>query len=425
MKDLFLVFEPINHAYKVVEAAARRGYDVVAFHSRPLPTEGPYARGAAALSARHAVASWSHEAGLFERVVRECAGRRVVGTYAPHEVTLEFEARVQEHFGLPTKGSARIASLLDKVTVRRTLSEQGLTRLAWLGRAEVDALTAWPVPGRALFFKPIRGAGSAYVTRCRTLDEVRAAIAFWDAAGLGCRDLLREHLDAGGGFFLEEEAPGELLSVEGYSIRGAYHVLGVTSRTVLERDVAVEMGATFPYRHPRHEEIVDKVRRIHRALGIPHGPTHTEVVVPAEGEIELVELNLRFVGADVLLLMNEALGVDVADALVALAVGERPALAAADAPRQYACLQYLLAPSGLRRLESIEYPPGGVLVHRQMKPLGAELRSTDFQIDQIAGFIVSDATYAAALERAMDVRRAVRVNGRPLGDDPNNVVVAR
>jgi biotin carboxylase len=422
---VFLVFEPINHMYKVIEAASRRGLDVLVLHSQPLISSGPYASCLGHISEAHKIADWDHNDANFDRLLEMTKGRRVVGTYAAHEVTLEFEARVQEHFGLPTKTLEVVRNFLNKVTVRRRLAEHGLTRLRVLEQPEAEALSSWPVGERALFFKPIRGAGSAYVTRCQTLAELKAAIAQWQAAQIDCGALLRKHLDNGAGFFVEEEAVGELLSVEGYVYRGQYHLVGLTSRTVLQRDIAVEMGATFPYEHPRQEEIVDKVRRIHEALGVAHGPTHAEVVVPRDGEIELVELNLRFIGADVLMLINAAYGVNMEDDLVALAVGDQPQLRFGRNNGRFACLQYLLPPAGVQQLDSFELPEQNLPFVKIIKPTGSKLASTDFQLDWIAGFVTCGATYRDALERGLDIRQRTLVNGRPLGNDPNNVVIGR
>ncbi|MGH3992988.1 MAG: hypothetical protein ACRDSN_11065, partial [Pseudonocardiaceae bacterium] len=219
------------------------------------------------------------------------------------------------------------------------------------------------------------------------------------------------------------------------------------SRTVLARDVAVEMGATFPYEHPLHERIVAFVARVHDVLGVGHGPTHTEVIVAPDGEIELVELNLRFAGADVLAAMDAACGGledqacdagaarlgrpgagvplgSVTDQLVALSTGAFPAFPARW--DRFACLQYVLAPAGLRRLDSLELPSDVDLPFvKIIKPPGSELTSTDRQLDWIAGFVVCGATHAEALARADDVRRRTLVNGVPLGDDPNNIVIGR
>ncbi|HET8643172.1 MAG TPA: ATP-grasp domain-containing protein [Pseudonocardiaceae bacterium] len=422
-RPLFLVFEPTNHIHQVIEAADRLGHDVVVFHTLPFPASGPYSGARSSVAASHLVDSWTATEACLDQVLAACGGAPVAGTYAGQEVTLPLEGLVQEHFGLPGKGSAAVRELLDKVNVRRRLTEAGLTKLRYFEQDEARALGSWPVGDRALYFKPVHGAASAFVRRCTDLDQVREAISEWSSADRGALPVLGPHLETGGGaFFLEEEAVGELLSVEGYVHGDRYHLIGLTSRVVLARDIAVEMGSTYPYDHPRHDEIVDLVARVHAALGIAHGPTHTELIVPPDGAIELVELNLRFAGGDALAAMNLAHDVRLEDDLVVLATGGVPSQPLPR--RRFTCLHELLAPRGLRRLESIELPspqPPFVKIFRGP----GELASTDRQIDHIASFVVCGDTYDEAFGRALDVRRRALVNGEPLADDPNNVVIGR
>jgi biotin carboxylase len=424
-RPLFLVFEPTNHMYSVIEAADRMGFDVVVFHTLPILSSGPYAVGRAGIALSHRMPSWEDPDAWFAAVLDVCAGREVAGTYAAQEIALPLEARVQEHFGLPGKGAATVRELLNKVTVRRRLAAAGLTKLRVYDEAAVDGLDDWPVGERALYFKPVHGAGSAFVKRCRTLAEVRDVVAAWKAATADRATIpvLGPYLNSdGAAFFLEEEAPGELVSLEGYVHGGEYHAMGLSSRSVLKRDVAVEMGSTFPYEHPRYGEITDLVTRIHAALGVAYGPTHTELVVPADGDIEFVELNLRFIGGDALASMDAAYGAPVADDLVTLATGAKPR------PRTRLCfasVQYFLAPSGVTRIESFELPEADLPFVKIVRPPGSELASTDRQIDWIASFVVCGPTFEDAVRHAMDIRLRTMLNGARLGDDPNNVVTAR
>ncbi|HEY0636369.1 MAG TPA: ATP-grasp domain-containing protein [Pseudonocardiaceae bacterium] len=422
-RPLFLVFEPTNHIYQVIEAADRRGFDTVVFHTIPILTAGPYGECSKAIAVSHNVGSWDDQDACLATVLELCAGRTVAGTYAAQEITLELEARVQEHFGLPTKGLRTIRELLDKVTVRRRLADAGLSALRVFDEAQANTLTEWPVGDRALFFKPVHGAGSAYVRRCTTLDEVRACAGRWRSDDKGAIPVLGPYLELGS-FFLEEEATGELLSVEGFVVDGEYTALGLTSRTVLARDVSVEMGISYPYEHPRRADIVDFVTRVHAALGITHGATHVEVMVPpGDGPVEVVEVNLRFIGADALATMNAAYGTTLEDDLVALAIGERPRLGLR--AERVASLHFLLPPRGLRRLDSFRLAADGLPFVKIIKPPGTELASTDRQIDWIAAYIVCGDTYEESFARAIDIRRRTLVNGEPLGDDPNNVVIGR
>src|SRR6185436_8576439 len=187
---------------------------------------------------------------------------------------------------------------------------------------------------------------------------------------------------------------------------------------------SVEMGTTFPYPHPRRDEILERSRAIHACLGIEHGPTHAELIVPPSGgDIELVELNVRFGGGDILFVVNHALDLRFEEDLVTLAVGEGPLTALSSRPVRYVSGQDLLAPAHVRCFDSIEIPGDDVFFKKVLVKPGTELKSTNFQTDQGAAYAVAADTYLEALARGSAVRAAVTINGERLGDDPNNVVI--
>jgi biotin carboxylase len=423
MDGLFLVLEPGNHMFKVIEAAHRRGLTVVVCHSQPVAPSGPFAAALACISHFVKVEGWRNEEGAFEAIVAWCGDRPVRGTYAGFEITLRMEARLRQHYGLRGSYPEQLDFLLNKVRVRETLRNAGLTKLRTVEDRELRELTEWPFPGRAAFLKPINGSGSTYVRRCTTLADVREHMAEWDGNVRHIRRFIADYLKAGLGMFLEEEGLGELLSLEGYCHDGAFVPCGITDRTVLARDVAIEMGNTFPCPHPRTDEIVAKVRAIHECLGISHGPTHTELVVSDQGELELVELNLRFAGGDILILLNRAYGVAFEDTLVSLSIGQGPLHELPKKPQRYVSGQDFLPPLGLELFESIDIPGDDVFFQKVVVKPGTALKSTKFQSDHLAAFVVDAESYVGALARANEVRAATTINGKRVGDDPNNVVI--
>lgn len=423
MEGLFLVLEPGNHMFLVIEAASRMGLTVVVCHCQPIAPPAPFDRALPSVSHFVQVDGWRDGQGAFEAIVAWCGDRPVRGTYAGYETTLRTQARLRQHYGLPGSTPEQVAFLLDKLAVRTRLRDAGLSRLRAVDDPALRGLSQWPFPGRAAFLKPVNGTGSIYVRRCTSLVDVQEHLAEWDGDARPLKRFAIDHLKAGRGLFLEEEAPGELLSVEGYCHRGAFVPIGITDRTVLARDVAVEMGNTFPCPHPRRDAIVERARQIHACLGIEHGPTHTELIVPHDGgDIELVELNARFAGGDILILIDHALGIRVEDELVRLATGAAPAALPAEGVR-YACGQDFLAPAHVRQFDSIDIPGDDVVFQKILVKPGAALASTGFQSDHVAAFVVAADTYPGALARASEIRRATAINGAPLGDDPHNLVI--
>lgn len=424
IEKAYVVFEPVNHVMKVVEAAKRQGFHVIVFRALPLTPHAPYAAAALCIDTDVVIDSWTDGDALMQRVESVCSGFEVVGSYAAAEICLPFEARFRERHGLHGLAPGKVAFLLDKERVRNHLRQAGLTRLETLTQDEALQMSHWPA-GKAYFFKPVRGAGSALVTRCGSLDELRAAISNWDEKPEVNVKWLRQYIEADNRFFLEQAAEGELMSLEGFAVNSDYFALGLSSRSVLARDPAIEMGLSFPYEHPARERIIEKVRAIHLALGVDNGPTHTEIIATHDGEVELVELNIRFVGADVLLAVNAALQTRIEDQIVNVTLGRKPDLSALDQAQGVAMVQQVMPPLESKFFDSIEFPQEQVVHTKITQPLGQQLHSTRFQIDQIGAYIVRGASYGEALERADFVRRHIKVNGQLLGDDANNIVVLR
>ncbi len=420
----YVVFEPINHVMKVIQAAKRRGFHVVVIRTLPLTLAEPYASASADIDTDIVIDNWANHSAIVQLAADACAGFQVVGSYAAAEITLMPEALFRQRFQLAGLAPERVAFLLDKEKVRTALAGADLTTLATISQEAALQMTEWPA-GQTYFFKPVNGAGSALVSKCSSLEQLHAAIANWSKKPEVSLDLLRHFIEKNNRFYLEQAAEGELMSVEGFVVDGVYTELGLSSRTVLERDEAIEMGLSFPYKHPLHEQIVAKVRAIHAQLGVNNGPTHTEIICSDDGRIELVELNIRFVGADVMLAINAAMGVDIEDELLRVTLGEAPRIDLSDRGHGVAVLQQVMPPPGLDVLDTIEFPSEHVVFSKITAVLGKKLASTAFQMDQIGAFIVRGDSYGEAMQCARHVRQNILVNGQLLANNANNIVVLR
>ncbi|MDJ0627709.1 MAG: ATP-grasp domain-containing protein [Rhodobacter sp.] len=421
---VFIVLEPFNHIFFVIEEADRRGFDVVVFHTlaRPdsaLPTD-PWAK----VTTSHQLTSWSDTDANMKSVIDVCAGRDVVGVYAAAEPTLLLEARIREEYGLKGHTAAEVRNFLNKKWVRSRLRENGLTGLSFVDETDFDAMENWP-EGKSFFFKPVNGGGSASVKRCTSYADLQNALSNWQAFEDVHFGPLREYLKGGAGVFLEEAAEGELLSVEGITVDGDYHPFTLASRAVLKRDIAVEMGLTVPYEHPLKERIFEKVRQFHAAVGYRHGISHVEIIVTDAGEIELVELNIRFMGWDSLRAVNIAFDVRMEEILVDMALGRMPEIAAFRKPRQVSALHYFLAPSGAEVFHELSIASSELAFEKSLKSPGEALKTTDNQMDHIGYFIVTAPTHDDVMKKVLQIRRDTTFNGAPLGEDNNNVIICR
>jgi biotin carboxylase len=423
MRDVFVVFEPFNHSYLVAAAAARRGLCVIAMHTLPIDEHGPYGPQSEYLSETHEVSSWLQPEEVAGQVDHILAGRRLAGTYAGPEITAVADAMIRSRHGLPNNEAAHLAEITDKLWVRRRLLEAGLTRLTCYDEAGVHALTTWPGGDTPFFFKPRNGGGSAYVKKVRDLAGLTAAITEWEADEIHKLEILRAFLKSGRGFFLEQGGEGELLSAEGFTFEGEYHFFGLTGRLLMESDPTVEVGSTFPRRHPRLEEIKAKAAAIHAAIGYRHGVSHVEFVVPEEGEIEMVEFNPRLAGVDNLKLFNLVCSAPLEEVLVDLGCASaRSWPNGQDAPRQ-GVMNYVFSPVD-GRIETLDLPTINADFIRSFKSVGDEATRDTHEFSYLAGFITVAEDLPTALDQAADIRAAIKVNGVAVADDPVNCCLA-
>lgn len=322
-KQAVLFLEPINHIFGVLLTAHKKGFAAISINSLGIKASSPYEEAQQSIAAEYKVPSWTDKESVMSVFEQICQDFEVVGTYAGSEITLEFNAIFRQKLGLCTSPPETVVRNLNKLKVRQLLIEQGLSALKAVSMDEAKQLTTWPFKGTC-FFKPNSGAGSANVWHCKTLNDVEVCIARWDERNKIRYKVLLDHIESTGEFFLEEAAQGKLFSVESIVLNGKVSVIGMTGRALSARDSAIEMGCFFPYSNPFEQKIIEKVIRIHEVMGIEHGPTHTEMIIDDKGNIELVEMNLRFAGYDMLAVMSHALQSDFAEILLSLAMDQQP-----------------------------------------------------------------------------------------------------
>jgi biotin carboxylase len=417
----FVVLELMNAMLLVAREAKARGYAIIALNHDPLRDSGPFAVPEGLVDELVFIDSWADHAALTKIVGDVAARYDVAGTFAMFEGALAAEAVLRDLAGLPTTGLVNTRRVLDKARVRRKLYDEGLSALRSVWLNEALAWNNWQFSGPAVV-KPANGTGSALCFTVRSMGELREAAARVAAADVA-NPLMKEYILAHGGFVVEEKANGELLSVESLVCHGQIHAVGLTGRYVLAKDPVVEQGLFFPYRHPRHEEIVAKARALHWSLEIAHGATHLEVMVADDGPIELIDFNARFAGFASLVAFGEAFGMRFESVLTDLACGIEPDLSFLSADTRYTAEMLVLPPPGTEYLRDIIFPPGSI-TPRATKKAGQRLTGRADQLDAVGMFIVAADTAEEAHLKALDARRATIVNGEPLGDNPNNIVLS-
>lgn len=100
-------------------------------------------------------------------------------------------------------------------------------------------------------------------------------------------------------FIIEKFIEGEEFSVESISIDGKHYVYGITKK--LKNDDFVEVGHVVPANisDKASKNITDYVLELLNILQFKNGPSHTEIIVGYNNEINLVETHAR-IGGDMI-----------------------------------------------------------------------------------------------------------------------------
>jgi biotin carboxylase len=168
--------------------------------------------------------------------------------------------------------------------------------------------------------KPVAGSGSVGVSLCATAREAADAVAALLAVGVDERGNARDpHV------LVEEYAVGPEFSVETIGDT----VVGVTRKHLGPAPYFVETGHDFPapLADADRAALGSATLRALDALGLGWGAAHTELRLTPRGPV-LIEVNPRLAGGMITAVVEEATGIDLVDACVALSCGRSPDLTA-------------------------------------------------------------------------------------------------
>ena len=223
--------------------------------------------------------------------VREMAGclavareHRIDGVIAMvAERGVETAAAIVAELGLPgiSPDAARCAT--DKFVMRQRLAAAGIPGPAFR-QAETlaEALEAATDIGFPVVMKPVDNAGSRGVRRIESAAALPAAFELAVEQSLKRRVIVEQFMDG-------IEATAEALTIDGKTT-----VLAMSDKVHVPFPMCVSIALNYPAQFPleAQDEIRRLVQRAAQALGIHQGPTHTELMVTADG-VKVVEVAAR------------------------------------------------------------------------------------------------------------------------------------
>lgn len=276
---------------------------------------------------------------------------RVVTT---SEAGVEPAALINDRLGLGGVSHEVTVLLRDKLRMRRHLAAAapGISVAAeeLVDRGDLDRFAA--AHGYPFIVKPVDGIASLGLQLVTGEEELDRA---WETM---CALRGVEHQFASAfpieRFIMEEYVDGPEFSVEAFTFADRHVIVAITEK--LTSDNFVELGHVVPARLDPGPAaaIEDCVHAFLDAIGLPEGPSHTEVRLSARGP-RVIESHNRPGGDRIRDLVEAAYGFDIERYTVAWAGGTLPPLQNRPPLRQAAATRFLGAePGTVTAIEGLE-----------------------------------------------------------------------
>jgi biotin carboxylase len=379
----------------LLEAAAERGIYVVAVDRDPAAVGFRHAD-------RRAIVSVEDEPAID----RLAAAEQVDGVIAPGiDFPVAIAARVAARHSLPHPLEPHVALLaISKLKQRERLAEAGVPHTLFRVCAAADeAAEAAADVGFPCVVKPPDRQGQ------RGLSIVEAPEDITDAFTVA--------LDAARGpvVLVERLVAGGELTVNAFSVGGAFQALTVTDRVVAEPPAfGVALAHVWPSEKPPAvvEAAISVAQAAAEAIGVRDGPTYTQVLV-GEGGPVVGELAARLGGGHDAELCEAALGIDLNGLAIAAALGDE---IPGDALRREevvggACVRFLVAPEGtVGAVEGVERAEDsdGVAWVRVYREPGEDSRTLRQGSDRAGAVLAVGESRKQAVARGKRAARRVR-----------------
>ena len=230
-------------------------------------------------------------------------------------------AAVAKELGLVGISDDTAMKATNKAVMRQALKDHGVPIPTFYKVSSLEeygmASSSFHVP---FIVKPADNSGSRGIYLIDNLEDTRTISEAYEYSRQFSRN---------GDVVVEEYMRGPEVSVETLTVDGVCHVIQITDKLTTGAPHFVEMGHSQPTRLPT--ETAEKIRSVaiaaNKAIGITNGPSHTEIIVTAEGP-KIVELGARL-GGDCITthLVPLSTGVNMVECCIRIALGEKPDIA--------------------------------------------------------------------------------------------------
>jgi biotin carboxylase len=247
--------------------------------------------------------------------------------------------------GLPAVSVEAGETMSTKHCFRAFLERAGLPHPRFVAGTSFDAVAAGlPRLHFPVVFKPVDTSGSRGVIRVDADDEQSARLAFDRARGYSrsatvCVEEFVDGIEVGGDAIL---------------VDGRIAFIAITHKHL---DGFVVRGHSLPTNIPAsaQERVVAALEETCGALDYPTGPLNFDAIVSPNDQVTLLEISPRNGGNGIGAVIERATGVDVAEAAIRIALGEKPPFANRGEVRR-GCGSYVFGSPRSGRLRRVASP---------------------------------------------------------------------
>ncbi|MCX5586279.1 ATP-grasp domain-containing protein [Streptomyces erythrochromogenes] len=315
-----------------------------------------------------------HEQRPFARVFTQTEAAQVVAGH------------LTDTLGLPGNEARTNRLLHDKPALRALLNTRGIGPVPTLTAPGHEELRAFVAEHGGAVLKPTMGSGSLGVRKIESVAEVDAAWAWHEEFGV--RD-----------FMVEQLLVGRELSVEGFSVGGRHTIVAITGKDTGGGVVELGHVVPAPITGEEQESVRELVGSLLDAVGLVDGPSHTEVILTADGP-RVIESHSRCGGDNINDLVRLVHGIDMEETTYLLADRDEP-LSGPYPAEGAAAIRFLVAEPGrvtaVTGVDDARAAEGAFQVSVPLE-IGDTVHELRWSEDR-CGYVMAYAGDAAAAER--------------------------
>lgn len=399
-----LVLDPVSaDSEDVIAVAVELGHEVFVVSHVGKPGKVPSG------VAENLVVDLSDDERATAQVLTWASARRIDGVTTAREFLTPLVARLCAGLQVPGNDVKLAAAARNKIAMAERFTQCGVhTPETFVCASNSDAI-ALVRTGRISFpivVKPAENAGSMAVSVVASEDDLADAF-----------DRVRSQETVYGRTLdprvvVQEYVEGAEFSVESVTQDGKSQHVAVVRKTTTGGEFRAEVGHSVPARldRPTRDRVFAQVTTAVGAVGIRNGVSHTEVKVRPDGTCVVIETAARIGGGRIGLLVDLALGVNLHEACVNVAVGHPVTVT----PRRHdhAAVRLLLTPFAGRLTDVRNLPAVGEEVpHVALnRPIGSAVTGPRSNWGRVGQFIVVGSDESDVNRRADELLSRIEIS---------------